>query len=506
MSLAKRQVLSLMGLMKPEEDGPLVLATYDVLLPCRWYDIEHKVAVLGRVSLTAEFLLRLLKSADGLDEAGAAAFFGFDLRDMSFVLSEVAGHGYVQRKDGRLWLTSAGQSLFRAESDQPQIFGVEVVRESVGFDLLSFAPEPRQFLDAFDFSLPELAVGTDAAQASTQRVPSAFRRFYHEVQAARERKRDDKKREEKKSLYSIDNVAAGDRFFATVRLVVTATGMRPHAGEPDLSAWRSEPELEDRPNTLGAVSAFIDQLATTRHSADHEAYDALVELAPEFLKDFTRLDGLSVDRYYREAFTRTGDARSDRPTIPIVGSLLGRDNIRKASEVLSYGLREGSSPACIIWAAPQVRNWGATQLLPEFLRHLKSQLKGQASAGPPAIAVGLASGRPDFYLGRAFDELATSEAPRLPRALELLVIPGVMTAATVHAPIGSHSGLPVPLGFVSFDPRVVERAEAYLAGRIGPMIQQKAFEGVVTGALLRKAEPPVEEAAGPGDGGEPPAA
>ncbi|SFI52588.1 hypothetical protein [Caulobacter sp. UNC279MFTsu5.1] len=493
MTPAKRPILSLNGLIKPEEDGPLVLATYDVLLPCRWYDIEHKVAVLGQVTLTSEFLLRLLKSADGLEEAGAAAFFGFDLRDMTFVLAEVERHGYVQRKNGRLWLTQAGQALFRSDSDQPQIFAVEAVRESVGFDLLSFAPEPRQFLDEFERFLPELAVGPDASQAATQQIPSAFRRFYHEVQATKERKRDDRKRDEKKSLYSIDNVAAGDRFSATVRVVVTATGMRPHAGEADLSDWRSEPELEDRPRTLAAMSAFVDAQATTKHSSDQEAYDALLELAPEFLKDFARREGLNIDRYFREALTRTGDARSDRPTIPLLGALLGRENIRKASEVLSYGLRKGATPPCLIWVLPQLRNWGATQLLPEFLRHLKVQIKKQPGAVAPALAVALASGRPELYLGRAFDQVAASEAPRFPRALELLVIPGVMVAATVHAPIGVHKGLPVPTGFVSFDPRVIERGEAYLAARMGPVVQQKPYEALLADALNRDTRSVVEE-------------
>lgn len=51
--------------------------------------------------------------------------------------------------------------------------------------------------------------------------------------------------------------------------------------------------------------------------------------------------------------------------------------------------------------------------------------------------------------------------------------------------------IPVPLGFVSYDPRVVARAQSYLAGRIGPMIQQKPYEEIVMAALLEKAEPRV---------------
>ena len=40
----------------------------------------------------------------------------------------------------------------------------------------------------------------------------------------------------------------------------------------------------------------------------------------------------------------------------------------------------------------------------------------------------------------------------------MLLVPGAFVAVTIHAPIGQQSGLPVPLGFASFDPRVLARA------------------------------------------------
>src|SRR3954451_17041483 len=101
------------GLLDPEDDRPIELAVYDVLLPCRNFLIDHKVAVLGRTSLTTEFLLRLVKAIPGISEENAAAFFGFNVRETSFVLAEAVAPGYIERRDGRLWLTMAGDALFR---------------------------------------------------------------------------------------------------------------------------------------------------------------------------------------------------------------------------------------------------------------------------------------------------------------------------------------------------------------------------------------------------------
>ena len=170
-----------------ENDQIIDVASYNVLLPCRSFDIAYKVALLGRVSLTAEFLLRLIKSADGIPEEAAASFFGFDRRDMSFVVSEVEELGFIHRRDGCLWLTAAGMGLFRGGSGNPEIFAVESVKEKADFDLISLAPQKFRFLNEFEAALLELKI-SDQAQASSAagRIPSAFNRFYFEIMSSEE--------------------------------------------------------------------------------------------------------------------------------------------------------------------------------------------------------------------------------------------------------------------------------------------------------------------------------
>jgi hypothetical protein len=91
--------------------------------------------VRGRTSLTTEFLLRLVKAVPGISQEDAAAFFGFNLREASFVLAEAEGFGFVARRDGRLWLTVTGDGFFRHGCAEPDIFAAEPRRKDVGFDL-----------------------------------------------------------------------------------------------------------------------------------------------------------------------------------------------------------------------------------------------------------------------------------------------------------------------------------------------------------------------------------
>jgi hypothetical protein len=434
-----------------EENREIILASYDVLLPCRRFNISYKVAVLGRVSLTAEFLLRLLKSADGLDEGSAASFFGFDRRDMTFVLSEVESNGYVERKDGKLWLTIAGQNLFRDGSDKPEIFEIERVRESVAFDLLALAPERSRWMEEYTFGLPELKIA-DSGQLSdaSSRIPAAFRRFYMEIMIAKGKNGG---YGNKRSIYSIDHVDAGDRFLVPVTIAVKSSSATPWMGEADLSEWRSDQELQDRNPVGDAASAFVQGLQVNRRATDSDAYRFLTEIAPEFLKEFTRTDGLAVDRYYKEVLARRGQLRSDRPTIPVLGALTNKDNVERLLDALSYASQRSVRPSRFVWIKPQVPYWGATRVLPETLKRLKLLvLKNENDE--EANSVCLATGKPEQYLKKMFDEIYLTDQARFPSSLEILLFPGFVAAAIVHAPVKVVSGHAVPLGLLSFDPRV----------------------------------------------------
>jgi hypothetical protein len=130
-----------------DEDRRVEIGVYNVLLPCRKYEVSYKVAVLGKVSPSLEFLLRLVKSVPGLSDDAVAAFFGYSRAETAYVLDEALESGFVERKDGRLWLTTAGDALFKEGDEEPSIFSVDDRRRAVGFDLLAIAPQPPRPLD-----------------------------------------------------------------------------------------------------------------------------------------------------------------------------------------------------------------------------------------------------------------------------------------------------------------------------------------------------------------------
>ena len=177
----QKLTISLQGLVGESEDGPLHLATLDLSLPCRRFVVEHKVADVGKVSVTAEFLLRFIRAMGSCTEEAVQSFFGYSLREMAYVLHEVEDADYVHRVEGRISLTPTGLSLFRPGVEEPLIYEVERKVARVGFDLISLAPAERKFLSYFERSLPELPLAdVEQVSSATERVPSSFRRHFRE--------------------------------------------------------------------------------------------------------------------------------------------------------------------------------------------------------------------------------------------------------------------------------------------------------------------------------------
>ena len=470
MSAQKKPKLTLRqnGLVDDTEDQSITLGIYDVILPCRNFQIDHKAAEVGKVSITAEFLLRFLRATGKAREDAVAAFFGYDLREMAFVVGEVEAEGLVARSDGWLSLTLSGEAVFAPGSDEPAIYEVEERTGTYGFDLIAMAPQQRLHLSKFETRLPELQI-VDAERVSSA-VPSverSFKRFYAELAPRRA-----EAGSSRRSLYSIDAVDPKDRFSSVVRILLTAKAAKPTEGEADLREWRAEFELADREDIAVAAARFTETLRSNRRSDDTEAHAELARLAPEFLKDFMRSGGLAVERFYREALSRMGEARKDRPTIPLLGSFFTPDNARRLMEVASYGLRAlQHTPETIYWLPPQTACWGSATNLPELVDYFKDALTNRNEENgltvSQPLAVALSQGKPARWTEAAFDCCGHSDLLRLPSGLELLVLPGAFAAALVHAPISAQSGHPVPIGFASFDPAVVNRTTSLLREHVG---------------------------------------
>jgi hypothetical protein len=429
--------------------------------------VQHKVAEVGDVSLTTEFLLRLLHSADGMPEEIAASFFGFSAREMAYVVQDAEARAYISRSEGRIWLTDDGNALFK-QSDKPHIYEVVKKKERVGFDLLSLAPCDREPQSEFERSLPELAIrDPDVAANASKYVPESFRRFYGEISSRKDREAVDQL---KKSLYSVDEIVAGDRFSSVVPFVAIASVRRPSEPEPLLEKWRTGHGLADRDKVVHGVAEFLENLQVIKTPEDANAFDVLTNIAPEYLKEYVNRSGFAQLRYFKELASRAGELRRNRPTVGIVGALYQPENIERITKAIGYV--NGGAPiddGVFLWIVPKRSGWGASRSFLELLATLAREgididATGRKQERTPVL---IDEGKPEWRLTRAVS--TTYSRPNtgaIPSSLEILLIPRRVVAVVVHAPIGESRGFPIPLGILSFDAAIVRRVHLYLTDHL----------------------------------------
>src|SRR3546814_3433490 len=189
----------------------------------------------------------------------------------------------------------------------------------------------------------------------------------------------------------------------------------------------------------------------------------LALVGKEALSDFITGGAVRRDAFLREAVKRAGELRSDRPTVPIVGTLFtdaNRERLRKALEYARPRVEPPPPPDIIVWQTPALSRWGATRRLPQTLEMIQP-LTGDAGKEPTALA--LAIDKASWHLVHSFDAVIGSRANDLGLAsLEILLVPGHLAAIIIHTAVGQGDSYPVPLGIPRFGPAVVDRARALL--------------------------------------------
>lgn len=470
MTSSPRPKLSLPSVTS-EPERAVDLDVIDGLLPCRWFRISYKVAEVGRFSLTSEFLLRLLRSVDRLPETEAAAFFGFTSSELAYVVDELVEPGYVEQREGRLSLTEAGRDLFVGDAGEPQLYKVEARNERYAFDLVSLAPAAPARTDAFEQALPELRLPTaEHASAASKAVPGAFRRHFTDLVRRKGAT------PHSQSIYSVDDVTAADRFSAPTSLVVRARTIQIGSPEPDLGEQWTGYELDDRREIVEASAKLLGEVRQAPYFAGERAWSALADIAGPFLAEQTRDGRVRPERLYRQVLSRAGELRADRPTVPVLGTLFTDGNRDRLFEALKYALGPDGAPrpSLVHWLVPMRAHWGATRRLPQVLAGLRARLGDDGEVS----SVAWSTDRAPWHLQRAFDAVIGCRAPEEGLgAFEALLVPGLVTAVSVHAVLGQTDSFPTALGIISFDPDVVRRTQELFCELLPPEMHNQGRWG-----------------------------
>lgn len=450
------------GALATEQSQDVDLLEVDILevkLPCRGYEIRYKVAESSDFSLTTEFLLRLLRLTDGIAEDEVGEFFGFSGDEIRFVVDHAESRGYVARRAGRIYLTSAGHALF--VGDEPRLFEVRGKQDRFNFDLISLSPaDPRRSLSNFEYGFPEVRPLNDLPGHASRAILRSFTRHFETF-----RLKSGGSRLEKQTLYTVDQIQPENRYSALVPISVAVRRDDPGAVEASLLDWKSGPELDEREAVVQSCATFVRGIRARSSILSKRAAELFVASAPEQLEHFFKGGILDVEGLYRSVLKQAGELRVDRATVRTVGSLWTKANKLRFAAAIKYAVaREAKMPPLQVWMRPNTAYWGSTTRLEDLLAALSRQSTGEdpdADGGNVrAVTVGEESTSAPFKL--VFNGVINVPAAGVPSGLEAFVVPGVLCFVAVHTPVGCEEGYPIPLGILSFDDSVVARGQRLL--------------------------------------------
>ena len=430
----------------------------EVRLPCRSYRISYKVAEPSEFSLTTEFLLRLLRLADGMQEQDVAEFFGFSSEETRFVVDHVQSLGFVVRRNGRVYLTESGHALFGA-TEEPALFQVHSRQEMFDFDLIAFAPADRRIsLSPFEYAFPELPVaqGSEIGRASA-RIFSSFKQFFQELRSRRIGNTG-----EKHALYTVDDVVADRRYSALVPVTVTISIDSPSTPEASLMKWRTGIELDDRSEIIQSCASFVRGI---RGRSDQAVgpMNRMVMAAPEQLDRFVKGGTLNSDMLFKATARQAGELRRDRPTVRTIGSLWTDSNKSRFASALSYAReRSSSKPNMSLWVRPSVPNWGMTTRLDDIQMAVEKAFSSADNSKQIKKVMVTGADSPPA-LQKVFNAVVPLPPDSTLRGIEVFLLPGHLAFVSVRTPLGGEEGYPVPLGILSFDPEVIQRVHKLVA-------------------------------------------
>lgn len=462
---------------KPQDQEPPLVGTIDFLLPCRDYVVDFKVADTKRLSITLEYLLRLLKLLGRLTEEELAEFFNYSRKELEFVLSEAKERDYVAWRNGEVELNNVGRALFSSGQNIPFSLELQSFSKRVGFDLLSLGFEHRGHLSYFERSLPELEVmHTSFVEGGSKDIPAVFRKNYFDIMIS-----DSRLERERKGLYSIDKISSGDRFSAlvTVNIRLDERGV----GQPDysLAGPRADQDAASRNEIFESVSSFLGRQCRTKRETDQVSLDlfkALIEGALTTPRSQAVGKLQSPKSMAQDLLDAVNSAEGN-------SAFIGSPFLPEIGTQLIAAIRDGQSKrqctSNVAWLLPNAPAWGMTANLPSLIEGVfeefsfltddgtieasqeEQALKSERAASSPALEW-FYSGSLERHTEAAFapykkvgHELSISN-----NLVEVLVCSDAAVLIAIHLPPTRGSAMLTPVGVISSSEKVVNLARQYL--------------------------------------------
>ena len=439
-------------------------------LPIETFRVEAYIALDERLPVVTEFVLRLVRVCGRVSMPAFRDYFGFTDSEALSVVESLSRQGLIELLDDEMQLSLFAIERFEeAGGDYPRFNKVELKKDTVTFDLISFTPLRSAKGEFASDNIIKLNAAEDALGESKERARLAYRQRYPEIASMRE-----DFRERSYGVHSIEDIESKRRGYLPIPVSFSLDQdgqverrideAFERAAPPELVQFVNEQVTAAIPKTISIGAPGLEEFIDT--------FD--LKLMDQYLtgKHFD-LAGYLADVHV------TGNAKFPNRMDAIFGNIYLQENVERVVTRIrdrrEGKRRQGKLLTSTAWLAPDYDLWGRGDAFAKSVSQFTNVLRAGGSSDALYVLTNAEQGHENEVLSRFrvhelnelhFFRLGSNESPLMAGRVELMLYPTGFVVALYHLSIPGSKGLWVPIGFISTRPEHLDTAHKLICGRM----------------------------------------
>lgn len=390
-------------------------------------------------------------------------YFGFTDSEALSVVESLSRQGLIELVGDELQLSLFAIERFEeAGGDHPRFNKVELKKDVVTFDLISFTPLRSVKGELATDNIIKLNAADDAIGESKERARLAYRQRYPEIASMR-----DDLRNKSYGVHSVEDIESKRRSYLPipVSFALDQDGQIERkideaferAAPPELIQFVNEQVTSVIPTTISLGAPGLDEFV--------DAFD--LTLMGQYLagRKFD-LPGYLADVHV------TKNVKYPKGVDAFFGNIYLHDNLERVvariSDRREGRRRQGKLLTSLAWLAPDYELWGRGDAFSKAVAELTSVLKTGGPSDGLYLLANCEQGQENELVSRFrvpqlselhFYRSGMTEGALMGGRVELMMYPTGFLVALYHLSLPGSSGLWAPIGFISTQPKHLDTAQ-----------------------------------------------
>ena len=434
-------------------------------LPVETFRIVAYISLEERLPVVTEYVLRLLKICGQIPLSAFRDYFGFSNGETLAVVESLCRQGLLDVSDEDVQLSQFADERFEeAGGDHPRFSKVDLKKDTVTFDLISFTPlkshppnkPPTNNIIKLD--APEELIGH-----SIDRARDAYRKRYPEIASMRS-----DLREKSHGVYAVEDVESKSRNYVHIPVSFSL--------DFDGQVQRNIDKTFEQIAPPDLLRSFNEQVTTNIPRISPLGMLGLEEFIDAFnlslMKKYLTGDKFDLSAYLAEIHI-TRSIKYPEGMNAICGNIYLKNNreriVKRIQNRRSGEQKQRKLLTSLAWMAPDYSLWGRGEDFSETVCIFSQALD---TLGDALHVFAYAERGRETEISHQFRTSKPYELhfsrPILPDGvlmggrLEILLYPTGFMTALYHLSVADDCGLWIPIGFISTLPKHLDTAHELL--------------------------------------------